>query len=351
MHHPKRDSDHPAQLVGRYVAGDIVNEAGQLLAASFTRLTAQHLQLFERENISVTMDDVLANGPFINMSVHIYEMIVDEAVGRLSVIYDDILRTGDIPLSVIRHQVVPVIHKLTLQPALFELLATLQTKDDYLDRHTFAVAIIATMLGRWMNLGESDLQQLTTSSLLHNVGYTQLPEYLFNKREGLDAEEYALIRRHVTIGYEMIKQTIGANYKQSLVALQHHERYDGLGYPLGIPGVRTDQFSQVVSVADVFHAVCSTRAYSEPLSFHDVITQLEEDAYGKLDPHFVQLFINKLMHFAIGYKALLTNGKIGKIINVNPLDFKRPLVKTGEQFIDLTMRTDLRIEKIISMVH
>lgn len=146
----------------------------------------------------------------------------------------------------------------------------------------------------------------------------------------------------------MIKETVGTNHRQALVALQHHERQDGTGYPLGIRADKIDFFSRIVAVADVFHAMTSKRTYRNASPFYEILKQMQQDAYGALDPRIIGLFLNKVMQSLIGNEVLLTDGRTGSIVMIKPHDPFHPLVRIEEAFLDLSKEPTLHIEQVIA---
>jgi HD-GYP domain-containing protein (c-di-GMP phosphodiesterase class II) len=174
-----------------------------------------------------------------------------------------------------------------------------------------------------------------------------IPAEILTKPGPLSEEEYALMKKHTTLGYEMIRDTVGTTHMQALVALQHHERMDGSGYPFGVLGHRITDFSKIVAVADIFHAMTSDRFYRTAAPLYEVLRQMDDSVYGKLDPYICSVFINKLMQSMIGNEVLLTDGQVGKIIMILAHDPLRPLVNIGDDFIDLSRHRQLGIVRVI----
>lgn len=296
----------------------------------------------------VSVNDVGEVGPYAHMSDAEQSRDVDEAVGFVNTIYEQIRISRQIPLAQIRTQVVPVIRQSVETMHLFQLFATLQAKQDYLYRHSFAVGTISMLLGKWMRLSETELLQLTTAAVLHDIGKTQIPSELLNKPGPLSEEEFDTMKRHTVLGYEMIKRTVGTTQRQALVALQHHERSDGSGYPHGLKSDKIDPFSRIVAVADVFHAMSSKTEYRTPSPIYEVLRQMESNAYGTFDPNVVGILLQKFMQALIGYDVLLTDGTRAKIVLINQHDHTRPLVQAETGFIDLSKQYSLHIEQVLA---
>ncbi len=335
------------QFVGKRLLNDVHNSGGEMILPSSTVLKAEHQALLEEHRIDLSAVEAVDVGPYGNLGVSEHERQIDEAVEHARKIFDAVRLSRVIPLVDIRKLIVPVIHHAVEQPNLLEILAALRDKDDYAYRHPIAVAIISAWIGKWLNLPKPELLQLITSAILHDVGKTQIPLEILNKPGELTPEEFKIMTNHTIIGYEMIKNTIGASHRQALAALQHHERMDGQGYPLGMQGSQTDLFSRIVAAADVFHAMASKRVYRNPSPFYEVLAQMERHAYGALDTAVVRVLIGKIMQNIVGYNALLTDGRTGKIVYINPQNPTLPLIHSGDQFIDLSVQTIIKIEQVI----
>ncbi|MGE7225474.1 HD-GYP domain-containing protein [Paenibacillus sp. PDC88] len=257
------------------------------------------------------------------------------------------VKPGKIPLADLCTNIVPIIHEVSDVTNLLGLFAALQSKDDYTYRHNIAVGAISSLIGKWQGLDRQELTQLAAAAMLHDVGKIFIPQHILNKPGKLTDEEYALMKNHTVFGYELLKKTAGIHHRQALAALQHHERMDGSGYPYGLKQEEIASFSRVVSVADVFHAMTSTRAYRTPSPFYEVLFQMEKDTFGALDPAITRLFIEKIMNSLIGHSVLLTDGNEGTILMVKPHDPAHPLIQVGNRFIDRSKDGSLLIKKIL----
>ncbi|MGO4276076.1 HD-GYP domain-containing protein, partial [Paenibacillus sp. TAF58] len=149
------------------------------------------------------------------------------------------------------------------------------------------------------------------------------------------------------LGYNMLKETVGINYRVALVALQHHERADGTGYPLQLKDSQLDRMSRIVAVADVFHAMSSKRPYHEMMPFYEVVSRMRKGFFGELDPHIVSVFLTNLIQNLIGRTVKLTDGRWGEVIYINPTDDTHPLVKIEESFIDLSRERHIHISEVV----
>lgn len=330
------------EIIGKRSIRDIYDQSGELLVPISTVITYDHIILLEEKGITLKSEDVQdLEKDFINHS-----KIINETVEDVRNIFGEIRETKKIPLNELRESIIPIVYEVSDSKYLLPLLSALQAKDDYTYRHNIAVGAIANLIGKWMGLDQQQLLQLTVAGLLHDVGKMLIPETIVNKPGKLTYQEFIIMQKHTIYRYEILKETIGVTHRQALVALQHHERMDGSGYPMGIKGDKIDLFSRIVAVADVFHAMTSRRVYQDQFPFYKVVSEIERSMFDSLDPAISIVFIEKIMSALIGSSILLSDGRAGKIVMVPKNYPTRPLIQVGEEFIDLTIHSDLQIEKI-----
>jgi HD-GYP domain-containing protein (c-di-GMP phosphodiesterase class II) len=276
-----------------------------------------------------------------------YHQLVDEAMQQLDSVFHYAKINQRIPLLDVQNNIIPLLTKVYINLDLSRLLLVLQRKDHYTLRHSIAVGILSVLIGKWMKLESSDLQSLMLAATLHDIGKALLPEDILNKPQRLNFDEYELVKKHTVFGYQLLKQTVGTSHRQALVALEHHERVDGSGYPFGLDESKISYFGKIVAVADVFHAMSSTRVYHDALPIYRVLAELQDGIFGKFDAGIVTVFIKNTMEFLIGEQVYLSNGQSGSIVLINHVDPMRPLIKTFDGFIDLSLDSSVKIIELI----
>ncbi|OKP66168.1 hypothetical protein A3844_08215 [Paenibacillus helianthi] len=332
------------QYIGKQLIDNLFNHNGVFVLPAMTLLSSEHIRLITQHRIILQPHDVIQLD-----SEAFYQLAVDDCTEAMENIFEQFRYTKSkrLPMLELRNEVIPFIQQVSEKNDFFGILAALQSKDDYTYRHNVAVGILSTLLGKWLKLSPEDLGMLTIAATLHDIGKIMIPAEILTKPGPLNEEEFTIMKKHTTLGYEMIRDTVGTSHMQALVALQHHERMDGSGYPFGVLGHRITEFSKIVAVTDIFHAMTSDRYYRSAAPLYEVLKQMEDNSFGKLDPYICSVFINKLMQSMIGNDALLTDGQIGKIIMILAHDPLRPLVNIGEDFIDLSKHRTLGIVRVL----
>ncbi|GAE33606.1 HD-GYP domain-containing protein [Halalkalibacter akibai] len=244
--------------------------------------------------------------------------------------------------------ILPTVEELAQEQRLSLLLEGILGKDDYTYRHNIGVAILSSMLARWLHFSESDIQLVTLGGLLHDIGKIQVDDYILTKPGRLTKEEYEAIQQHPSYGYQILKEHSTYSEVIRLMALEHHEREDGSGYPHQKMADDIHPFSKIIAVADVFHAMTSDRVYRRGHALYDVLKQMKEDAFGKLEPSYVYTFIQKLMELSIGNQAILSNGQIVEVVFIYPDEPFNPLVRCNEQLIDLRS-SELKMKQLLTV--
>jgi len=169
------------------------------------------------------------------------------------------------------------------------LARAIDARDPYTFEHSARVAAISLELAKGMNLAETDLVVLRRAGLLHDVGKIGVSDKILAKVGPLNDEEWASIRRHPVIGYEMLKDV--PFLQPSLDPIRHHhERWDGEGYPDGLKGASISQLARIVTLADAFDAMTSDRPYRKGFSFEFAARTMVSEAGRQFDPAVVEAF-------------------------------------------------------------
>ncbi|WP_058303044.1 HD-GYP domain-containing protein [Gorillibacterium timonense] len=328
---------------GKRIKRDICNSLGVVVLPAGTIFRQEHLTLLRNHRIEA--NDLA----FSSESEERYKAAsknVNKIVGTSHEFIEKMRVTHKVPVMEFRQEILPTVQQISEHPDVFQLFTIVRATDEYTYTHNIGVGILSTLIGRWMKLSESDLNLLSLAATLHDVGKVMVPTEILTKPGKLTSEEYEIIKKHTIYGYQLIKATPGLSHRVALVALQHHERLDGKGYPFGVKGDKIDYLSKIVAVADIFHAMSSTRPYHHPIAFHEIISQMRAGLFGELDSRITSVFLEQVMNRTVGHQVLLTDGRSGEVVLINPHRPELPLVKINDDFIDLNQVTDLRIQEI-----
>jgi len=187
---------------------------------------------------------------------------------------------------------------------------------------------LSILIGMNLNLPRHKLTNLASGSLLHDVGNMRIPEEILAKKESLSSAELQQIKTHPLHSYRIITKEIKMPEEVGLTALQHHERWDGQGYPKGLKGKDISLYARIVAVADAFEAMVSERPYRDSMIGYTAMRTILSDNGRRFDPEILKVFIKSLGIYPIGSIVLLSDASIGRVIENHPDAPLRPKIRT-----------------------
>lgn len=222
----------------------------------------------------------------------------------------------------------------------------LKTSDEYTFKHSVDVATIAMILAKQQGLSKQDIYNIGVAGLLHDVGKTKVPSNILNKPAKLDDNEFEVMKQHSIFGYRMVKDKPNFNEAISLAVLQHHEKINGSGYPLGVTNSQISTYAKILSVADIYDALVTERPYKQAFSQRDAIETIMSMTH-ELDMHAMKSFLHSMILYPVGSIVNLSNGEKARVVRNNPHYILRPTVvglQTGHVY---NLGEDLKCANII----
>jgi putative nucleotidyltransferase with HDIG domain len=167
------------------------------------------------------------------------------------------------------------------------LVAAVEAKDPYTRWHSTNVAKYAVAIARDIGMSPSQLEEIHIAAILHDVGKIGISELIISKPERLSREEFDIMKDHPAHGIRIL-EPIGFSSAITDAIYQHHERYDGKGYPQGLAGDKITLAARILNVADTIDAMVSERPYRGTISSQEVLLELGKEAGGQFDPQVTE---------------------------------------------------------------
>lgn len=341
-------------LVGDRLLSSVFNDKGlhilpgdKILDADDIEKLYQHkieyVEIALRENLEYAIE---ARDARIDELTKEIQPKFDVAVDGMKSLFEQVMNEGKIDNSVVEFTFDPLIEHFQREHDVVSLLLALTSKDDYTYQHSVQVGMLSYYIARWIGMDEASALVVGKAGYLHDIGKSQIDNAILNKPAKLTVEEFEIMKNHTTFGYNIISRSLRDEPEIGLVALQHHERLNGSGYPGGLSEEKIHPYAKIVAVSDVYSAMISSRVYQKKKDLLFVLRELFRMSFAELDPYIVHTFIRKMTPQFIGKKLVLVSGEVGEIIMNNPSDPFRPLIRLGNQFLDLSMHHDLIIDTI-----
>jgi putative nucleotidyltransferase with HDIG domain len=206
-------------------------------------------------------------------------------------------------------------------------LVDIKSMDNYTYQHSVNVAVLSLILGLQLNLNRYDLYELCVGALLHDIGKMLIPKELILKPGKLTDEEFNTIKNHALMGYDYLKGIPEISSHARVIALQHHEKYDGNGYPEKRAASEITLLARIVSIADVYDALTSDRPYRRAMSPNDALEYIMGIGSTQFDFKLVKAFAKIIVPYPEGTIIKLSNGDYAVVEEVFPNYPLRPMVK------------------------
>ncbi|HWU35749.1 MAG TPA: HD-GYP domain-containing protein [Methylovorus sp.] len=222
-------------------------------------------------------------------------------------------------------------------------LVRLKHKDDYTYMHSVAVCALMVALSRQLGLDEKQTKQAGLAGLLHDIGKSAIPLEILNKPGKLTDEEFDIVRGHPKAGHEILLASTGVDEVALDVCLHHHEKMDGTGYPDKLPSQDISVFAKMGAVCDVYDAVTSNRPYKEGWEPGVSLQRMAQWSKTHFDDTVFKAFVKSVGIYPIGSMVMLQSGRLGVVVDQNPVSLLKPLVKV---FFSTKSRTRIPVETL-----
>jgi putative two-component system response regulator len=176
--------------------------------------------------------------------------------------------------------------------AICGLTRAAEFRDNETGMHIVRMGMFAAELGRTMGMADDDLDMLQLAAPMHDIGKVATPDHILLKEGPLTSEEWTIMREHTVAGYEILKDSSSELLRKGAeIALSHHEKFDGTGYPYGLRGGEIPLWGHICAICDVFDALTSSRPYKHAWSHEQAVTRISDDAGSHFDPRLVEAFL------------------------------------------------------------
>ncbi len=348
-------------LPGMRVGHNIYNSRGETLISHDVVLNKRYIDSLKRLGIPALyiideslpdfyIDDVITERSRVEAIKLVRNILQGQQAAKSRL--DNALINGS------RETISDIIEQLLDNPGLMVNMIDIRSIDDYLFGHSVNVCVLSLITGISLGYDRGSLMNLGLGSLMHDMGKTLIPGHILNKPGPLSDDEFNVIKKHSEYGYSILTNNDSYIKKLSaLIALQHHERYNGEGYPKGLLGANIHEFSQIVGIADVFDAMTADRVYRKAHPPYEAFEMLAGSGDFFFDYKLVLAFLSNIAAYPAGTIVWLSSKEIAIVVET-PKGFPLyPRVKViydtaGNKIpepvdIDLSTQNEITVIKVI----
>ncbi|MCY6371009.1 HD-GYP domain-containing protein [Clostridium ganghwense] len=334
---------------GMKLARNVYSKSGIVLLAKDVVLTKKYIEDIHKLVINgVYIEDSLSE------NIKIENVISEELrVGAVKTIKDIYNNPSSIvkSLDLVEIMAKNMMDQILANKSIMINMIDIKSFDDFLYSHSVNVGVLSAVIGIALNLDEVKLEKLITSAMLHDIGKVFIPRAILNRQENLTDKEKEIMNSHAEKGYRYIKKYYNIPVTSYVGILQHHERYDGKGYPDGKKGENISLFGRIICLCDAYDNLISEMPNKKAYLPSDAIEYIMAYNGSIFDPKLVKLFLRKVAPYPLGTIVKLSTGKKAIVMENNEECSTRPVVKILEngEVYDLTGDWNLRNITIIGV--
>ncbi len=224
----------------------------------------------------------------------------------------------------LKSAVVPLIDSILRNHDAMAWLVCLRKREPERTQRSLGSAVWAVILGRHLGFDRAGLETLALGGMLLDLGNAKVPMEILAKEGSLDDVERTIVRKHVAVGLDLVKNTSGVNSAVIAMIQHHHERHDGSGYPKGLAGADVPVFGRIAGLVDCFDAMTTKRPYASARSAYDAVRELNSESGTTFQRELVEQFVQAVGMFPTGSLVELNTGQVALVIEQNRVRRLRP---------------------------
>jgi HD-GYP domain-containing protein (c-di-GMP phosphodiesterase class II) len=338
---------------GMRLAKDVILPDGRLLLLAGFVVKPMYLRKLEAFKVEYVY---VEEGYFEPIDELEEERLYSHAAATIKSIFAMTSRNRDTDIIPVKDTVNDILNKVMENETVMLQLTGIRDIDNYTFLHSVDVCIYSIIIGKKLGYGKDPLMTLGMGAILHDIGKCKVPIDILQKPDKLSDEEFHQMKLHTVYGCEIIKNSYQLGTKIANIAFQHHEKWDGSGYPMGISENGIDPLSRIVALADVYDALTSDRVYKKRELPHVAAEYIKNNSGTLFDPFIVDLFVESIAMYAEGTLVLLSTGEVGSVVSPGKIGESRQKIcvfsnKAGPPvlqpyIVDLNKHSDVEIVEV-----
>jgi HD-GYP domain-containing protein (c-di-GMP phosphodiesterase class II) len=250
-----------------------------------------------------------------------------EAVKIIRNLMEDVRLGRQIELATTKPSVEKIVASVMRNSNAMMTMRRLKNLDDYTFLHSVSVCTMLVSFAKVRDMDLSAIHDVALGGLIHDIGKMRVAQAILNKPKRLNEEEFRHIKSHVVLGSDLVRQLPGIPPLALEPLEQHHERFDGSGYPRGLKGEQISEVGRMSAIVDVYDAITSDRTYRKAMSPAAAVQKLFEWSQHHFDPAMTKVFLKSVGIYPIGTLVRLESGRLGVVIEQCDTHLLTPVVR------------------------
>ncbi|WP_219133991.1 HD-GYP domain-containing protein [Janthinobacterium sp. UMAB-60] len=306
---------------------DVVIDSGKGLDVQDAPTVAQARAETERELVQIAAAaPQVVTRVSLSMELARATQVRRQASSLVRTVMADVRLGKAVEIDRVQHTVQDITESILRNPGALVGLLRIKNKDDYTFLHSVSVCALLVAFCRSRGIDGATTHQAGLGGLLHDTGKALVPDSVLNKPGPLTPEEFALIKRHPRDGYDILCRSPELGAIPLDIALHHHERRDGSGYPDKLVGDAISELAQMAAIVDVYDALTSDRSYHKGIAAAEALRKIYEWSKFHFNPVFAQDFMRCVGIYPVGTMVMLESGRLAVVIEAHESNLLAPKV-------------------------
>ena len=307
---------------GMKLAKDVVLDDGRILLLKGFTIKPRYLNKLK----VYTVPFIYVEDDIVELEEISEERVYEDAFSNIKDIMESIRYDEKVDIEELKETVDDMVQHILNDDMVFMTLTGIRDIDNYTFLHSVDVCIYSVITAKALNINNNDIYELALAAILHDVGKCKTPLSILNKPGKLTTEEFEVMKHHSIKGFEIVGQMPGISERIARVICQHHEKWDGSGYPLGLKNYDIELWARIISISDVYDALTANRVYRKQFMPHEAAEYLMANNESQFDPRILQSFINNIAIYPQDIIVLLNTGEVARVLPAKGMASMRPKV-------------------------
>uniref|UniRef100_UPI0030840B6D HD-GYP domain-containing protein n=1 Tax=Desulforadius tongensis TaxID=1216062 RepID=UPI0030840B6D len=315
---------------GMKLAKSIYDSNGRVLLNKGVVLNENYVQKLKELSIpavyiddglvpELKIDDVIAEETRLNAVCNVKKIFnkdVENNIAKNIIVHPEVFKSVN-----------EIIEDLLSNSDIMVNLNDIRSTDDYVFGHSVNVCVLALITGIALGYERKRLYNLAVGAMLHDIGKIKVPKEILNKPGKLTADEFEIIKKHSQWGFEILKSNPNISITSRVAAYQHHERFNGQGYPQGLSGNEIHEFAQIVGLVDMYDAITANRVYRKAFPPHEAFEMIAGSGDYLFKYDIVKAFLDHVAAYPAGTFVQMNTGEIAVVMGTDKGMSLRPRLK------------------------